>query len=101
MMAALLLLEQEVPHGIAVDVEQMQEDERSGLLNIYANIYCEKESHKRIVIGKGGGMLKKIGTLARKDIESLLGCRVYLQLWVKVKKDWRNTAGSLHSFGYQ
>ena len=97
----LLLLEQEVPHGIAVDVEQMQEDERSGLLNIYANIYCEKESHKRIVIGKGGGMLKKIGTLARKDIESLLGCRVYLQLWVKVKKDWRNTAGSLHSFGYQ
>lgn len=98
---ALLLLEQEVPHGIAVDIEQMEEDERPGLLSIQANIYCEKQSHKRIVIGKGGSMLKRIGTLARKDIESLLGCRVYLQLWVKVKKDWRNTAGSLHSFGYQ
>ncbi len=98
---ALLLLEQEVPHGIAVDIEQIEEDETSGILSIWANIYCEKDSHKGIIIGKGGSMLKKIGTLARKDIEKLLGCKVFLQLWVKVKKDWRDTAGTLYSFGYQ
>lgn len=98
---ALELLDQEVPHGIAVEVELMEEAEKPGLLNIRANIYCERESHKRIIIGKGGSMLKKIGTLARGDIEGLLGCRVFLELWVKVKKDWRNTAGSLSAFGYQ
>lgn len=98
---ALELLDQEVPHGIAVEVELIEEAEKPGLLNIRANIYCEKESHKRIIIGKGGSMLKKIGTLARGDIEVLLGCRVFLELWVKVKKDWRNTAGSLSAFGYQ
>ena len=98
---ALELLDQEVPHGIAVEVELIEEAEKPGLLNIRANIYCEKESHKRIIIGKGGSMLKKIGTLARGDIEGLLGCRVFLELWVKVKKDWRNTAGSLSAFGYQ
>ncbi|NLX87128.1 MAG: GTPase Era [Clostridiales bacterium] len=98
---ALELLDQEVPHGIAVEVELMEEAEKPGLLNIRANIYCERESHKRIIIGKGGSMLKKLGTLARGDIEGLLGCRVFLELWVKVKKDWRNTAGSLSAFGYQ
>ena len=98
---ALELLDQEVPHGIAVEVELIEEAEKPGLLNIRANIYCEKESHKRIIIGKGGSMLKRIGTLARGDIEGLLGCRVFLELWVKVKKDWRNTAGSLSAFGYQ
>ncbi len=98
---ALVLLEQEVPHGIAVEVETVEESDKSNLINIQANIYCEKESHKRIVIGKGGNMLKKIGTLARADVEKLLGCRVFLELWVKVKKDWRDTAGSLKLFGYQ
>ncbi len=98
---ALELLEQEVPHGIAVEVEAIEESGRSDLLNIQANIYCEKESHKRIVIGKGGSMLKRIGSLARTDIENLLGCKVFLELWVKVKKDWRDTAGSLKIFGYQ
>jgi GTP-binding protein Era len=98
---ALLLLEQEVPHGIAVDVEAVDENDKSNLVKIQANIYCEKQSHKRIIIGKGGSMLKKIGTLARADIESFLGCRVFLELWVKVKKDWRDTAGSLKLFGYQ
>jgi GTP-binding protein Era len=98
---ALLSLEQEVPHGIAVDVEAVDENDKSNLVKIQANIYCEKQSHKRIIIGKGGSMLKKIGTLARADIESFLGCRVFLELWVKVKKDWRDTAGSLKLFGYQ
>jgi GTP-binding protein Era len=98
---ALHLLDQEVPHGVAVDVELMEEDEEANLLKIHANIYCEKESHKRIIIGKGGKMLKQIGTLARIDIENLLGCKVYLNLWVKVKKDWRDTAGSLQMFGYK
>ncbi len=98
---ALLLLDQEIPHGIAVDIEQIEEDEISGVLNLWANIYCEKNSHRGIIIGKGGNMLKKIGTMARKDIENLLDCKVYLQLWVKVKKDWRDTAGSLYNFGYQ
>lgn len=98
---ALELLDQEVPHGIAVEVELIEEADRQGLLNIRANIYCEKETHKRIIIGKGGSMLKKIGTLARGDLEVFFGCKVFLELWVKVKKDWRNTAGSLKVFGYQ
>ncbi|MBA1337189.1 MAG: GTP-binding protein Era [Firmicutes bacterium] len=98
---ALNLLDQEVPHGIAVEVEQMEEDEGANLIRINANLYCERESHKRIIIGKGGHMLKRIGTLARVDLENLFGCRIYLNLWVKVKKDWRDVPGSLHMFGYQ
>jgi len=98
---ALNLLDQEVPHGIAVEVEQMEEDEGANLIRINVNLYCERESHKRIIIGKGGHMLKRIGTLARVDLENLFGCRIYLNLWVKVKKDWRDVPGSLHMFGYQ
>jgi GTP-binding protein Era len=98
---ALNLLDQEIPHGIAVDIESLEDDEQANLIKIYASIYCERESHKRIIIGKGGEMLKRIGSAARTDIEGLFGARVYLNLWVKVKKDWRDTAGSLHLFGYQ
>lgn len=98
---ALHLLEQEVPHGIAVDIESMETDEYSRTIKIYANIYCEKESHKGIIVGREGKMLKEIGSRARLEIEALLGSRVYLDLWVKVKKNWRNVDGSLNIFGYQ
>lgn len=97
---ALRLLEQEVPHGIAVEVIQMKE-KQNGVDTIDAVIYCEKDSHKGIIIGRNGQMLKKIGTMAREDIEKLLGCRVYLQLWVKVRKDWRDDLASLKGFGYK
>ena len=79
----LMLLSEEIPHGTAVSIEKMHERESGGLVDIEAVIYCEKESHKGIIIGKGGAMLKKTGILAREDIEKLLGCRVNLQLWVK------------------
>jgi GTP-binding protein Era len=97
---ALKLLEQEVPHGIAVEIIQMKE-KNNGVTSIDAVIYCEKDSHKGIIIGKNGQMLKRIGTLARVDIEKFLGCRVYLELWVKPKKDWRDDPYSLKSFGYK
>ena len=93
-------LAEEVPHGTAVSVERMHEREEGGITDIEAVIYCEKESHKGIIIGKGGAMLKKIGTLAREDIERLLGTRVNLRLWVKVKEDWRNREGMLKTLGY-
>lgn len=99
----LLLLSDEVPHGTAVSVEKMREraNEEGGLMDIDAVIYCEKESHKGMIIGRGGSMLKRAGTLARVDIEKLLGCRVNLQLWVKVRDDWRNHGGMLRSLGYE
>ncbi len=97
---ALKTLGQEVPHGIAVEIIQMKE-KNNGITSIDAVIYCEKDSHKGIIIGKNGQMLKKIGTLARVDIEKFLGCRVYLELWVKLKKDWRDDPYSLKSFGYK
>ena len=93
-------LEREVPHGTAVAVEQMRERE-DGLMNIAATIYCEKNSHKGIIIGKQGAMLRKIGAEARKDIEELLDTRVYLQLWVKVKEGWRNNQYQMRNFGYE
>jgi GTP-binding protein Era len=92
-------LEHEVPHGIAVDIEQFREREDGGIIDMSAVIYCEKESHKGIVIGKRGAMLKKIGTSARADLEEFFGTKINLQLWVKVKEDWRNRAGSLHTLG--
>jgi len=98
---ALNLLEQEVPHGIAVEVISMKEQEGSSIVNIDVAIYCEKESHKGIIIGKSGQMLKKIGTYARVDMEKLLGTKVFLQLWVKVKKDWRDDPFTLKGFGYK
>lgn len=93
-------LEEEVPHGTAVEIISMKQDKRKKLININATIYCEKDSHKSILIGKGGLMLKKIGQTAREDIEALLGSKVYLELWVKVKKDWRDTNSTLRELGY-
>ena len=98
----LRILSKEVPHGIAVDLEKFYERDNSAgepILEVEAVIYCEKESHKGIVIGKGGAMLKKIGTMARKDIEEFFGIKASVKLWVKVKEDWRNRQGLIHTFG--
>lgn len=95
---ALRSLEDEVPHGIAVVVERMREEK--GICHIDATISCEKESHKGIIIGKEGQMLKKIGTSARHEIESMMEMKVALKLWVKVKKDWRDDDRLLKNFGY-
>ena len=95
---ALRLLEDEIPHGVAVSIESMKE--RGKICHIEATIVCEKESHKGIIIGKGGQMLKKIGSTARPEIEKLLEMQVNLQLWVKVKKDWRDSDFLLKNFGY-
>lgn len=95
----LMLLNDEVPHGIAVGVEQMSEREDKDILDISAVIYCEKESHKGIVIGKGGAMLKKASTAARKELEDFFCIQVNLKCWVKVKEDWRNRENLIRSFG--
>lgn len=97
---ALQLLEDEIPHGIAVEIISMKQRENKDIVDIEANIYCEKESHKGIVIGKKGAKLKQIGTKARIDIQNLLGSQVFIQLWVKVKKDWRDNDFLLKTFGY-
>jgi GTP-binding protein Era len=94
----LLRLTEEVPHGIAVTVERMKE--RKNIVDIEAVIYCEKESHKGIIIGKGGKMLKAVGIDARADIEKLLDCHVNLKLWVKVKEDWRNRENVIKNLGF-
>ena len=96
----LRLLSDEVPHGTAVEIEKMRERPDGGIMDIEATVYCEKESHKGIIIGKGGAMLKKIGSYARTDLEKFLETRVNLKLWVKVTPDWRNKAGGLKRFGY-
>lgn len=98
----LNLLEDEVPHGIAVGVETMKERDTSKgetILDISATIYCERESHKGIIIGKGGSMLKKASTYARQELENFFQIRVNLQCWVKVKEDWRNREGIIRNFG--
>lgn len=95
----LRLMDKEVPHGIAVSIEKMRERDNQDILDIEAIIYCERESHKGIVIGKKGSMLKKISTYARQDLESFFGIKVNLQTWVKVKEDWRNREGLIHNFG--
>lgn len=95
----LELLKDEVPHGIAVGVEQMSEREDKDILDISAVIYCEKDSHKGIIIGKGGTMLKKASTSARIELEEFFQIKVNLQCWVKVKEDWRNREGLIRSFG--
>jgi len=102
---ALRLLNDEVPHGIAVSIDRMKERKTkdmnsSDLIDIEATIVCERDSHKGIIIGKGGAMLKKIGTQARMEIENLLDCKVNLQLWVKVKKDWRDSDFLMKNYGY-
>ena len=95
----LRLMDKEVPHGIAVSIEKMRERDNQDILDIEAIIYCERESHKGMVIGKKGSMLKKISTYARQDLESFFGIKVNLQTWVKVKEDWRNREGLIHNFG--
>ena len=95
----LLCLEKEIPHGTAVEITRFSERE-NGLIDIEATIYCEKESHKGIIIGKKGSMLKKVGELARTDMEQFLGARVNLQTWVKVKESWRDSLAQLRNFGY-
>ena len=97
----LELLDDEVPHGVGIEVVRYNENEERNILGIDANIYCEKASHKAIIIGKGGEMLKKIGIRAREDIERLFGMKVVLKLWVKVKEDWRNSDYMLNELGYK
>lgn len=99
----LLLLRQEIPHGVAVVIESMNEREsvNGPLMDVEAYIYCEKDSHKGMIIGKKGAMLKEIATEARQEMETLFGVKVNLQCWVKVKEDWRNRQGLLNSFGYR
>lgn len=98
---ALLNLDEEVPHGIYVAIDGVKEREKKNIIDVFANIYCEKESHKGIVIGKNGSKLKEIGQSARMDIEALLGSRVNLQLWVKVEKNWREKDNKVKYFGYK
>ena len=96
---ALRLLSDEIPHGIAVVIEDFRDEE--SLLRIRAEIWCEKESHKGIIVGKDGATLKRIGTYAREDMESFFGTKVYLNLWVKVKEKWRDSAAAVSNFGYK
>lgn len=98
---ALRSLGQEVPHGIAVTIEQMKERKNKEIIDIDATIICEKDSHKGIIIGKNGSKLKQIGTMAREEIENLLDIQVNLKLWVKVKKDWRDSDFLLKNYGYR
>lgn len=98
---ALINLDEEVPHGIYVAIESIKDRANKDLVDVLATIYCEKESHKGIVIGKNGKMLKEIGQKAREDIERLLGSKVNLQLWVKVEKNWRERDNKVKFFGYK
>lgn len=97
---ALRCLDKEIPHGIAVVIDRMKDRERGDIVDIDATIICERDSHKGIIIGKQGNMLKKIGTQARRDMENLLDTKVNLKLWVKVKKDWRDSEFLLKNYGY-
>ncbi|MDK6862598.1 MULTISPECIES: GTPase Era [Nosocomiicoccus] len=97
----LLLTEQEIPHSIGVEVTKMKRENDGEKVKVEATIYVERDSQKGMVIGKGGKMLKRVGTLARIDIEALLGDKVYLELWVKVQKDWRNKPQFIRSLGYK
>lgn len=96
----LLCLDKEIPHGTAVEITKFSERD-SGVIDVDATIYCEKASHKGIIIGKQGAMLKKISTLARQDIEKFMGTKVYLETWVKVKENWRDNVNYVRSFGYR
>jgi GTP-binding protein Era len=96
----LLCLDKEIPHGTAVEITRFSERD-SGVVDVEATIYCEKTSHKGIIIGRQGAMLKKISTLARQDIEKFMGTKVYLQTWVKVKENWRDNLNMVHNLGYR
>ncbi len=95
----LTCLDKEIPHGTAVEVTRFSERD-DGIIDLDVTIYCEKESHKGIIIGKKGAMLKKIGELARRDIESFMGTKVFLQTWVKVKENWRDSQAAIRNFGF-
>lgn len=95
----LLCLDKEIPHGTAVEVTRFSERD-NGIIDLDVTIYCEKASHKGIIIGKQGAMLKKIGELARADIEAFMGTKVFLQTWVKVKENWRDSTAQLRNFGF-
>ena len=95
----LRLLSDEIPHGTAVEIEEFKEED--DILRIRANIYCEKASHKGIIVGKNGATLKRIGTYAREDMEEFFGVQVYLNLWVKVREKWRDDQISLNNFGFR
>ncbi|HIY16007.1 MAG TPA: GTPase Era [Candidatus Intestinimonas stercorigallinarum] len=97
----LLCLDKEIPHGTAVELTKFSERIDSGIIDIDATIFCEKASHKGIIIGKNGAMLKKISSLARKDIEAFMGAKVYLETWVKVKENWRDNVNFIHDVGYR
>ncbi|NBH70833.1 GTPase Era [Clostridiaceae bacterium] len=97
---ALRLLEEEVPHGIAVTIEKMSE-RKNGMMDIEATIICERDSHKGIIIGKGGSMLKRIGSAARREMEEMMEAKVNLQLWVKVRKEWRDSELLMKNYGYR
>ena len=97
---ALRLLEEEIPHGIAVTIEKMSE-RKNGIMDIEATIICERDSHKGIIIGKGGSMLKRIGSAARRELEEMMEARVNLQLWVKVRKEWRDNELLMKNYGYR
>ena len=96
----LLCLDKEVPHGTAVELTKFSERDDE-VIEADATIYCEKESHKGIIIGKKGAMLKKISTMAREDMEAFMGTKVFLQTWVKVKENWRDNLNLVHNFGYR
>ena len=95
----LLCLDKEIPHGIAIEVTKFSERD-NGIIDMDVTIFCEKASHKGIIIGKNGAMLRKIGELARIDIEAFMGTRVFLQTWVKVKENWRDSMAQLRNFGF-
>lgn len=97
----LINLEEEVPHGIFVDIDSIKTRKDKEIIDVFANIYCEKESHKGIIIGKKGNMLRTIGESARQDIENLMGSKINLQLWVKVEKNWRDKDNKVKYFGYK
>jgi len=96
----LLCLDKEVPHGTAVEVSKFSERD-DGIIDLHVTIYCEKASHKGIIIGKAGAMLKKISTMAREDVERFMGTKVYLETWVKVKENWRDNVNQIKNFGYR
>ena len=98
---ALRNLEDEIPHGVAVLIDRMKEREGGTLIDLDATIICERESHKGIIIGKQGAMLKKIGTEARRDIEMMTGTKINLKLWVKVKENWRDSDSLIRNYGYR
>ena len=95
----LLLLDKEIPHGTAVEITRFSERDNE-IVDVEATIYCEKNSHKGIIIGKGGAMLKKASTLARQDMEKFMGTKVFLKTWVKVKENWRDNPAAIQNFGY-